>query len=156
MFSKESIPATGTSFGLDRITEILQEKGLVSTTRVYTEVSVIFIADLPQSFEFGFPSKIGRYLRKANISCDFSYETEKSIGKQIQSLVKRDVAYIIIYGSDEIARRWHEWHEVEISGIPRSQIDTYPIDDFSITIKKLATGEQRIMKIRDAVDWIKS
>ncbi|MBM3328925.1 MAG: histidine--tRNA ligase [Calditrichaeota bacterium] len=136
-FSKESIPAVGTSFGIDRIVDVLREFGLKDKKTLPTVAvlsSVPFgrqidgsIVRMPEATK-----KVCEFIRNDGIPCEISYSPDAPLGKQIQLYVRRGVDYAIFLDNE------------------MADSEALPIE-----IKHLATGEQRTLTLAEAVKWIK-
>lgn len=93
--TNKEFPATGISFGLDVISEILEEKNFFKET--LPKVLIIPINTLEKSIE------ISRILRENKISCDIAYE--KNIKKALDYANKEKIKYCLILGETEIKEK---------------------------------------------------
>jgi len=125
-FSKESLPAVGASFGLDRIADVLNAQ--VGATG--PEVGVLCGGDLDSTNTAGL-GEAAASLRAEGISCEITYIPTQKLGKQIQSASRRNCRFVVIVGGDE------EGSE------PGYQV------------KRLSDGEQRRLTLSQIVEWIK-
>ncbi|MGH1363232.1 MAG: histidine--tRNA ligase [Calditrichia bacterium] len=99
MFSKNSIPATGSSVGLERIITVMDELDMFpSNLKTSTEVLVtVFNTDsLPYSI------KVAKRLREAGINVDLYTGTVK-LEKQMKFAHKKQIPFVAIAGPNEIA-----------------------------------------------------
>ncbi len=99
-FAKQEIPAVGTSFGLERIIDVIEE--LRPSPRKGTVVQVlvtVFREDL-----LGLSLSLARQLRSTGIHCDLYYDYRHDIGKQLRYADRKGVPVAIIVGPDEAAR----------------------------------------------------
>jgi histidyl-tRNA synthetase len=118
MFSDRSYPATGTSIGIERIIDVMEEKGMFPADigKTLTQVLVtIFDEDLVDE-----SLKVTSMLRKAGLRTEIYLEKD-SLGNQIRYALKKGIPYIVIMGPDELANG-------------------------KVTVKNLAQGEQRTVE----------
>jgi histidyl-tRNA synthetase len=135
MFSKQSIPAVGTSFGLERIVEILTDKGVLNVETVSVVVEIIDL--LNNDMGAAFCGRIMRILKQNGISCELGYDRGNKTGKQIKNADRKNIPFIIIVGEDEVNQRY---------------ID---IKEIIVTAKRLSDGEQRRVGLLEFVKWVK-
>jgi len=112
-FLGRSIPATGMSLGVERIVEVVEEFGLLSTPG---SVADVFVAVFPDTIAAAM--EIARELRETGINVDIGLQPKRGVGDQLKYADRRGIPIAIIAGSAEIARG-------------------------SVAIKELKTGEQR-------------
>ena len=96
LFSKTTLPATGTSFGLERLVTVLEEKG--STANGSTKKHVLityFDSDL-----MGENIKIAKILREGGINAEIYYMPHK-LKKQLSYASNRGIPFVVILGPDE-------------------------------------------------------
>lgn len=98
-FLGRDIPATGVSLGIERIVEVVQEHGLLTSPRSTAQICVIH---LEETFAAG--GAITRELREAGINVDQSLVTKKGIGAQLKYADRRGIPFALIAGSEELAR----------------------------------------------------
>ncbi len=112
-FSKENVPATGTTLGLDRIQTAMKELGIF--TEVPSETDVL----IAQFDEEGLPAvlALATKLRKADFNVEVWYESDR-LKKQFTYADRQQIPFVIILGPDERAAG-------------------------KVTVKSLATGEQK-------------
>ncbi len=98
-FSKQGYPATGTSFGIERIIGVMEEFDMFPSTvgKTVTEVLVtVFDADLaPESL------KVATLLRQSGIRTEV-YSRPTRIGTQMKYADTKGIPYAVILGSDEV------------------------------------------------------
>lgn len=135
MFSKQSIPAVGTSFGLERIVEVLNDKGLLEAENASVDVEIIDL--LNNELGAAFCGRVMKILKHNGISCELGYDRGKKTGKQIKNADKNGIPYVVIIGEDEINQKHVE------------------IDDIIVTAKRLSDGEQKRLGIIEFVNWVK-
>jgi len=141
MFSKQSIPATGTSFGLERIVDVMLEHGILTTAKAPLSVEIIDMLDSDLSASFC--GRILRILRKKGVSCELGYSRGAKVGKQIRTADRRNVPFVMIIGEEEA--------DVNLIGLGDKDFATQAL----ITGKRLSDGEQRKIKLSDFIRWVK-
>lgn len=97
-----SLPATGSSFGLERITSVMDKLGIVKPKKTATQV---FVATFnPKSRELVENAiELVTQLRSHDINAEL-YMGKDSIGKQLQLADRRGVPIAIFAGSNELKR----------------------------------------------------
>jgi histidyl-tRNA synthetase len=99
LFGVPNIPGVGISFGVDRIYDVMEELNLFPT-EVHTGTQVLFFnlgeAESRKAFE------LMQRLRNNNTRCELFHETAK-FDKQFKYAEKKNISYIIIIGSKELA-----------------------------------------------------
>jgi histidyl-tRNA synthetase len=113
MVSGVDIPASGGSFGIERICEVLKDREMVDIpTSIIKALLTIFSPKLaPKSRE------IGRKIREQGINTEVYIEPQAKLDKQIKYADKKGIPYVVIVGPDEVGK-----------GV--------------VTIKNMASGEQ--------------
>lgn len=145
MFSKQEIPATGTSFGLERIADVMVEKGIIESKQAAVEVMVIDVDKSDYSIEYC--GMILKALKRDGISCELNYDRGRKLGKQIKTADKRKVPFIIFAGEGEAA-----------TGILRKRhlSKKFEPNDMPVNIKRLIDGDERkSITLHDCIEWIK-
>jgi histidyl-tRNA synthetase len=115
MFRRQSMPTTGTSLGIERIIDIMDELDLypahVNETVVQAMV-IVFSSDVrPQS------AQIAADLRRAGIRTEL-YLPDKHISKQFKHADRKGIPVVVLAGPDELERgvvtlrRLRDGHEV--------------------------------------------
>lgn len=99
IFRKDSLPTTGTSFGIERILVLMDELNLypanIGGTVVDVLVTVIDEAMRPESM------RLASELREAGIHVELMME-DKKLGKQIAHADKKRIPLVAILGEDEL------------------------------------------------------
>ena len=98
-FSRQSYPATGTSFGIERIIDVMEEFDMFPSTvgRTVTQVLVtVFDADLAQE-----SLKLATLLRSSSIRTEV-YCRPTRISTQMKYADSKGIPYAVILGSDEV------------------------------------------------------
>ena len=99
-FSKQGYPATGTSFGIERIIDVMEEFDMfpVAVGKTVTQVLVtVFDADLVQE-----SLKVASLLRQSGIRAEV-YARPARMSAQIKYADTKGIPYAVILGSDEVA-----------------------------------------------------
>jgi histidyl-tRNA synthetase len=100
LFSKEDVPATGVSFGLERVIDVIEELGMrpASVRQTVAEVLVTqFSPDL-----LGDSIRLAAQLRTSGINTEL-YLGEDRLGTQIRYAVRKGIPFTAILGPDEVA-----------------------------------------------------
>ncbi len=131
-FSKQGYPATGTSFGIERIIGVMEEFDMFPRTvgKTVTEVLVtVFDADLaPESL------KIATVLRQNGIRTEV-YSRPTRIGTQMKYADTKGIPYAVILGSDEI-----EAGTVVVRNLANREQHIVPREDLVAQIKELSAS----------------
>jgi histidyl-tRNA synthetase len=100
IFARQEIPAVGTSFGLERIIDVIEELGMWPDRGTVVEVLVtVFQEDLLA------PSlSIAQQLRSSGIRSDLYYDYRSDIGKQLRYADRKGIPVAVIVGPDEVAK----------------------------------------------------
>ena len=99
-FSKQGYPATGTSFGIERIIDVMEEFDMfpAAVGKTVTQVLVtVFDAELAQE-----SLKVATLLRQAGIRTEV-YSRPTRLSTQIKYADTKGIPYAVILGSDELA-----------------------------------------------------
>ncbi len=100
LFRRESLPTTGTSLGIERIIDLMDELKLypngIGGTVVQALVTVFNADTRPES------TKLTAELRAEGINTEL-YLQDRNVGKQIAYADKKRIPIVAILGSDEIA-----------------------------------------------------
>ncbi|MCL5256817.1 MAG: histidine--tRNA ligase [Chloroflexi bacterium] len=121
LFTGTPLPMTGTSFGLERIVDVLQEMhggGLAGTT---SEVMVtVFSPELLAK-----SLRLAGHLRLEGVHTEVYYDAGDSLGKQLKYASRKRVPFAVIMGPDEAAAG-------------------------KITVRDMASGDQRTLSETEA------
>jgi histidyl-tRNA synthetase len=98
-FSKRGSPATGTSIGLERILDVMEELDMFSPEAGGTLVQVLVTVFSPEllSQSLGCCTE----LRSLGLHCELYYGTDP-LGTQIRYALKRGIPLLVILGPDEL------------------------------------------------------
>jgi histidyl-tRNA synthetase len=100
MFSDWGYPATGTSFGIERIIDVMEELEMyppeVGATKTRVLVTVFDEEHIAESL------RASQDLRRASLNTEMYFENDP-LGDQIRHALKRGIPYVVIIGPDEAA-----------------------------------------------------
>jgi len=125
-FSKQGYPATGTSFGIERIIDVMEEFDMfpAAVGKTVTQVLVtVFDADLAQE-----SLKLATLLRQEGIRTEV-YSRPTRLSTQIKYADTKGIPYAVILGSDEL-------------------------EAGKVAIRNLASREQQIVPRAEFVEYI--
>lgn len=100
-FTGQNVPATGFSFGLERLCEALEHLGVFASLRAAPEVVAIALGGA----QLAWLGEVAAHLRRAGISVAISTEPERAAGRQIEAADKLGARYALIVGESEAAAR---------------------------------------------------
>jgi histidyl-tRNA synthetase len=124
VFGGEATPSTGVSFGIDRLTPILDKKGVFNNLRLGNEVYVAPVNDkvILKTIE------ITQLIRNSGHSA-LTDMMGRSLSKQFEYADKKDISYVIIIGPKEL-------------------------EEDSVTIRNMKTGYQELVKINKIISFL--
>jgi histidyl-tRNA synthetase len=97
-FSKQSYPATGTTIGIERIIDILEERPTFASGETLVQVLVtVFSLEM-----VGESLRLLSELRGSGLRCEMYYDPDP-LGTQIRYALKKGVPILVILGPDELA-----------------------------------------------------
>lgn len=100
MFRKESIPTVGTSFGIERLIDLMDKRGLYPSSLGKTVVQVMVSIFSPETRAASV--SVATLLRNAGIHTEL-YMQDKGLGKQFTYADKKGIPLVAIVGPDEQA-----------------------------------------------------
>lgn len=109
----KKVPATGGSFGIERICEIIKDRKMLNLGKTNTQVLITIFT--PEFLNYSI--RLANDLRNSGINADLYVIPEDKLDKQIKYADKKGIPYVVILGPDEVANN-------------------------TATVKKLATSEQ--------------
>jgi histidyl-tRNA synthetase len=115
VFSGETIPATGTTIGIERIIDVIKELNLFKED-TGGKISVLVAVFSQETWRESL--KIASEIRNESIAAEIYLEAGKKLGKQFSYADKKGIPLVVIAGPDEITRG-------------------------EVTVKDLSSGEQR-------------
>jgi len=122
------IPATGVSFGLDRICDVIKEQNLwsnLSPTATKVLITIFSAEYLEKSIE------IANKLRAESIPTELYLDPETKLDKQLKYADKKGIPFVIIIGPDEVKAN-------------------------RLTFKDMATGAQKKISLENLVSKLKA
>lgn len=120
------LPATGTSFGLDRICDVIEENDLWDVKKTNTKVLVsVFSNELLEESLI-----TAKELRDKGINCEVYPDEDTQLKKQFKYANQKEIPWVIVLGPEE--------KEKEI-----------------ITLKNMASGEQKQLALAEATKLTK-
>ncbi len=127
IFAGKKIPTVGTSLGLERIIDVLEELGLMTPPRVSADVFVtVFDTSCIAS-----SIQIAASLRKKGIKTELYLGKPGSLRKQLTYASRLGIPWVIIAGPDELANN-------------------------EVTLRDMQSGEQRRLPLQDLAKYIKT
>jgi histidyl-tRNA synthetase len=117
LFSNQSLPMTGTSFGIERIIDVMEELAMFppSVGKTVTQVLVtVFNRDL-----VGASIRVANSLRVADINTELALDAD-GLGKQLKYAAAKAIPFAVIIGPDEAAAQ-------------------------KVTLRDLSSGEQTVI-----------
>ncbi len=101
LFTGKNMPATGTSFGLERIIDILSEQGKAGELTTTTQILVI-----PFNTEsLAYALEVSAFLRKEKIAAEVYPFAEYKMKDKFGWASKRKIPFVAIVGPDEMKER---------------------------------------------------
>jgi histidyl-tRNA synthetase len=100
-FSNKNYPATGTTVGIERILDVMEELQMLPPGMGQTSVQVLvtLFGDTLQNESL----KLLTELRLAGLRCELYYSPDP-IGTQIRYALKKGIPFVVIAGPDELAQ----------------------------------------------------
>lgn len=121
MISGVDIPASGGSFGIERICEVLKDRQMANMPRSIIKVLVtIFSPELALKSR-----EVARQLRNQGINTEVYIEPEAKLDKQLKYANRKDLPYVIIIGPEEVKNK-------------------------TVTLKDMKTGSQKTVSLKEA------
>lgn len=121
------MPATGSSFGLDRICDCIKELNLWPDLKP-TETKVLVSVFSPDLLEISI--KTTKILRDQEINAELYLNYEAKLDKQLQYADQKGIPYVVIIGPDEVKKN-------------------------SVVVKNLKTREQKEVTLEDLPNELK-
>ncbi|MDE3090628.1 MAG: histidine--tRNA ligase, partial [Chloroflexota bacterium] len=128
LFSNQSLPMTGTSFGIERIIDVMDELAMYPPTvgKTVTQALVtVFNRDL-----IGGSIRVANALRAAGINTELALDAD-GLGKQLKYAAAKSIPFAVIIGPDEAAAQ-------------------------KVTLRDLASGEQTVIAESELAEAIKA
>jgi len=99
-FSAQSYPATGTTIGIERIMDVVEELNMLPSAVGQTAVQVLVTVFEPGLLQDSL--RLVAELRNAGLRCELYYHADP-LGAQIRYALKKGVPFVVIAGPDEVA-----------------------------------------------------
>jgi len=100
LFSKKSIPATGISFGLERLVTVMEELGMTGQKESLTQVMVTQFSE--ELLADGV--RLAAQLRRAGLNTEL-YSAPAKLKKQMSYAAGRNIPFVVVLGPDEAAQK---------------------------------------------------
>lgn len=126
MYLGRDIPATGGSFGIERIIEIVKDRNLLKSANNTKALVTIFS---PKTLTNSLT--VAQELRKNNINTELYADENSKIEKQLKYADKKNIPYVIIIGPDEVKNNL-------------------------VKLKNMKTGEQKELPLSQVIGLLKS
>lgn len=127
LFARQSVPMTGTSFGIERIIDVIQELGMAPPDLPRTLVQVLVtVFDEPR---MGASIALAQAFRRAGLKVMLYFEPRR-LEAQLRYAHQKGIPFVAILGPDEEAR-----------GV--------------VTVRDMGSGEQRTLPPEEAARWIR-
>ena len=127
MFINRNIPSVGTSFGLDRIIDAMDEKNMFSD-KLNTVKVLVTVFD--KKFEDK-STEIATTLRESNINTEVYLYSDAKMEKQLKYADQKNIPFVVIMGPQEIEKNL-------------------------VTLKNLSTHEQKMIPITEIISIVSS
>jgi histidyl-tRNA synthetase len=126
LFSGKDVPATGISFGIERIIEVMKERKMIETRKSNIKV---FVASVNEKLNDKVLD-IVQSLRKSSIPTDYDLRS-RSLSKQLNYANSLGIPNVIIVGEKELQKK-------------------------AVKLRKMETGEETLLKIKDVTKSLKT
>lgn len=100
MFMDHSLPATGTTIGIERIIDVMEELEMFPPEVGKTVAQVLVTKFSPELVNESL--KMANGLRKAGMNAELYFEDEP-LTKQVRYADRKNIPYVVILGPDEVA-----------------------------------------------------
>jgi len=125
-FLGKKVPATGGSFGIERLVEIIKSRKMIELKSNPTKVLVtIFNKNV-----FKTSLETANVLRKNNINTMLYSDPEEKLDKQLKYANKKGIPFVIIIGPDELKQD-------------------------KVTLKDMKTGKQQTLNLKQVIQELK-
>lgn len=125
LYGGPSVPCVGLSFGVDRLREVMDDRGLFETL----EPSVAFVSYATRE-ALGYGLEVARTLRLAGISTDMELRS-RSLARQLEYADKKGCPLAIIVGEREMKSR-----KVRLKDLSTGQEVDIPLGELLSRVKK--------------------
>ncbi len=124
MFANRSYPAVGTTIGIERIIDVMEELKMSPSNIGETVTQVLATQFNPDTVNESL--KLARELRQAGLNTEL-YMESRPLGKQIRYALKKGIPYVAIVGPDEITAGRVTLRHLKLkqqTSVPRDQAAT--------------------------------
>jgi len=125
LFTKQTIPATGTSFGLERLVTVMEELDSLKTAPTQTRVLVTFFDETLMAENL----RVAKKLRDEAINTEVYFAPVK-LKKQLAYAANRSIPLVVIVGPDEAKQGM-----VTLRDMRRGSQETIPLPELIRTVK---------------------
>lgn len=126
LYLGRDIPATGGSFGIERIIEIIKDRNLLREKKNNEVLVTVFQPELAEK-----SIAIARMLRNKGASVILYPDIASRLDKQLKYANKKGIRYVIIAGQDEIAGN-------------------------TVQLKDMQTGQQKTLSLEEAAQAVRT
>jgi len=133
MFIDHSYPATGTTIGIERIIDVMEELDMFPPDVGQTVTQVLVTQFSPDTLIESL--RVARELRQAGLNTELYFENDP-LGGQIRYALKKGVPYVVILGPDEVATG-----QVAIRNLAVKQQESVPRQKAAARIKNWDQAE---------------
>lgn len=132
MFTGEQLPATGSSLGLERIVDVIQELGLMPPRGSVSDVLVTLFNEDMTGASLG----LVMALRRAEINAEIYLDARRDLRRQIQYADKRGIPLVAFLGPDEVAQG-----KVNLRRVTTGEQVTVDQSEAAAAVARLLTGD---------------
>ena len=126
-YTEKQLPGVGISIGLTRLFFVLEDQGLLNDEMITSPADILV---LPMTEDLSAAIAAATALREAGIRTQIHAE-QKKFKQKLSYADKLGIPYVILLGEDEIAQN-------------------------KVALKDLATGEQKLVAIEEAIELVRS
>jgi len=124
LFLGRDIPATGISFGIERIIEVMKERKMIKTKKSNVKVFVVSVNDKVRDKAL----EIVQLLRSKSIASDYDFRS-RSLSRQLEYVGNMKIPYTVIVGEKELKEN-------------------------SVKLRNMETGKEELVKINEIIKKI--
>jgi histidyl-tRNA synthetase len=119
-FTGRDVPAVGFSFGLERVTEALEEIGAFDQFHAAPDAVAIPLG----TAQLAWAGRVAARLREVGVRVAMSTEPERGFGRQLEAAAKLGARYALLVGEDEVAAG-----RVALRDLQTRQQETLSVDE---------------------------
>lgn len=131
MFTDKSLPATGTTIGIERIIVVMEEQNMFPPSIGKTATQVLVTAFSKELVDESIKAAFS--LRQSGLRAQVYFDPDP-IREQIGYAVKKDIPIVVILGPDEVAQ-----NKVSVRNLRSKEQETVPANQVAELIKKWLT-----------------